>query len=103
MKLCLVMISSFALLTGCETLSLAPSRFTTENIMKTHQGMSSDDVLKMYGTPKSVSQAVCGSDTGKAWTCTTWEYGEYGSDRATFTFSGKAETKTLNDFKIDRN
>lgn len=101
---CTLMIAVGLLLSACETLSTAtstlPNAFTTENIMKTQQGMSSEEILKMYGTPKSVSQAVCGDK--KPWTCTTWEYGEFPYDRATFTFSGNAENKTLNDFKIER-
>ncbi len=89
-------------LSACATLSTStlPSSFTTENIMKVHQGMGSDEILKMFGTPKSVSQAVCGGE--RAWTCTTWEYGEFPYDRATFTFSGNTEKKVLNDFKVDR-
>ncbi len=94
-------------LSGCanfatSTLSTSalPSSFTTENIMKVHQGMNSDEILNMFGPPKSVSQAVCG---GKSpWTCTTWEYGKFPYDRATFTFSGNTEKKTLNDFKVER-
>ncbi len=29
--------------------------------MITHIGMTSDEVLKLYGKPKSISQSVCGS------------------------------------------
>lgn len=91
-------------LSACATMtSTLPSSFTTENIMKVHQGMSSDEIVKMFGTPKSVSQSVCGSDTGKAWTCTTWEYGAFPYDQASFTFSGdNAKSLTLNNFKVDR-
>nr|WP_295900316.1 hypothetical protein [uncultured Bdellovibrio sp.] len=86
-------------LSACSTL---PISFTTENVMKVHQGMPADEILKMFGKPRSISQAVCGSNTGHPWTCTTWKYGEY-PDTATFTFSGdKQESMVLNDFTVDR-
>ncbi len=71
--------------------------------MKVHQGMSSNEILNMFGKPKSVSQAICGSATPKPWTCTTWEYGEFPYDTASFTFSGdNPNSLILNDFKVDR-
>lgn len=95
---CVFMLIGF--LTACSTL---PTSFTTDNIMKVHQGMSSDEIIKMFGKPKSVSQAVCGGDTGHTWTCTTWEYGEFPYDRASFTFSGDGpDALVLNNFKVDR-
>ncbi len=101
----ILLAGAMGLFGGCATLSTSalPSSFTTENIMKVHQGMSSSEILKMFGTPKSVGQAVCGADTGRAWTCTTWEYGEFPYDRASFTFGGDNPTSLiLNNFKIDR-
>jgi len=91
-------------LSACSTLSTSklPSSFTTENIMKVHQGMSSDEILKMFGTPKNVSEAFCGADDSHSWTCTTWEYGEFPYDRASFTFSGETAVKVLSNFKVDR-
>jgi hypothetical protein len=94
-----LLIASVALLMGCSTL---PSSFSTENVMKIHQGMSSDEILAMFGKPKSVSAAVCGSATGAPWNCTTWECGEFPYDRASFTFSGDHGSLRLNDFKVDR-
>lgn len=77
--------------------------FSSENIMKVHQGMSSKEILKMFGQPKNVSQSVCGGSTKSAWSCTTWEYGQFGSDRASFTFSGNSPNSLiLNNFSIDR-
>ena len=85
---------------GCTTL---PRTFNTENIMRVHQGMSSQEVLDLFGEPKSVRQAVCGAAAGKPWTCTTWSYGAVSQDRATFTFSGDGpDSLVLNDFRIDR-
>jgi hypothetical protein len=90
---------AIAALTGCSTL---PSAFSTENIMKIHQGMSSDEIQAMFGNPKSIRSDVCGAATGNPWNCTTWEYGEFPYDRATFTFSGERGSYVLNNFKIDR-
>ena len=82
--------------------SALPASFTTENILKIHQGMSSDEILALFGEPKSVSSAVCGGLTGASWTCTTWKYGEFPYDRASFTFSGNHGSYILNSFDIDR-
>jgi hypothetical protein len=75
--------------------------FTTENIMKVHQGMGSNEILEMFGAPKNVSQSVCGGAVGRPWNCTTWEYRGFLSDsRARFTFSGKSGSLILNDFDV---
>ena len=80
----------------------ATSTFTTENIMKIHQGMASKKILEMFGAPKNVSQSVCGASVGKPWACTTWEYGEFPYDWAVFTFSGGSGSLVLNTFEVHR-
>lgn len=92
------MVCSF-LLTSCTTL---PSSFTTENIMKTHPGMSSDEIIELYEKPKSIRTTTCGSKTDNPWSCTIWEYGEFPYDRATFYFSGEYGSYILNNFDIER-
>lgn len=84
---------------GCATL---PTSFTTDNVMNVYQGMASEKILEMFGTPKNVSQAVCGASTGKPWTCTTWEYGEFPYDRASFTFASDTGSLILNNFEVHR-
>jgi len=84
---------------GCVTL---PTSFTTANVMSVREGMASDEILKIFGTPKNVSTAVCGSSTGNPWTCVTWEYGEFPYDRAKFTFNSKYGHAVLNDFEVRR-
>jgi hypothetical protein len=78
-----------------------PPSTNTENILKIHAGMTSDKILEMFGPPKSVRQSVCGGAVGKPWTCTTWEYGEYG-ELASFTFSGDRGSLILNNFDVHR-
>jgi hypothetical protein len=77
-------------------------RFTTENIMKVHAGMSSNKILEMFGAPKNVSQSVCGASVGRPWTCTTWEYGEVPYDWASFTFAGDSGSLILNNFNVHK-
>ncbi len=67
--------------------------------VKTH--MSSDEIIKMFGQPEDVRSAICGGKTEK-WSCTFWEYGEYGSGNATFTFYDKDGKLYLNSYDIDR-
>jgi hypothetical protein len=87
------------LLISCSTL---PTSFSTENIMKTRPGMTSDEILAMYGEPKSIKNTTCGSATDNPWSCTIWEYGEFPYDRATFYFSGEHGSYILNNFDIER-
>ncbi len=79
-----------------------PKSFTTENVMTVHQGIDSDEILTLFGTPRNVSQSVCGAATGRPWTCTTWEYGEFPNDRASFTFAEDGGTLILNNFDVQR-
>lgn len=84
-------------LSSCSTL---PTTFTTENIMKVHQGMNSDEVRDLFGDPMNVNIDVCGRPPNQ-WTCTTWKYGDSGYDSASFTFSGKHNALKLNSFNVD--
>lgn len=108
MKFCLL-IATIIILSSCAEFKNSshaglPDSFTSENVMKIHQGMSSGEILKTFGAPKNVSQAICGTSTGHPWTCTTWEYGGAYKDRASFTFAGdNPESLILNNFKVDRN
>ena len=87
----------------CLFLIVSCSSFTTEKIMKVHQGMSSTKILELFGEPNSIRQSVCGSNTGKPWNCTTWEYGSSYQDKASFTFSGdSSDSLILNNFEIER-
>lgn len=91
-------------LSSCATLpgtSALPETFTTENIMKVHQGMSSDKILTLFGKPKNFSVRICGRSSNQ-WTCTTWEYGDSPYDSASFTFSGEHNSLKLNNFNVDR-
>ena len=78
------------------------SRFTSENVLKVHQGMSSNKILEMFGAPRNVSQAVCGASVGKPWACTTWEYGDVPYEWASFTFAGRSGSLILNSFDVHR-
>ena len=64
--------------------------------------MSSDEILKLFGEPKSVRSSVCGGLVGDSWRCTTWEYGDFPYDNAKFTFSGEHGSYKLNGFDIKR-
>ncbi|MBI1302051.1 MAG: hypothetical protein GC137_10440 [Alphaproteobacteria bacterium] len=93
----LCLVSFF--LSSCSTL---PASFSSENVMKIQQGMSSDEILEMFGEPKSVSVQTCGTSTPNPWSCTTWEYGQYGYHYASFTFAGNPGALLLNNYKVDR-
>lgn len=92
-------LNNFDIDRGGESL---PASFTTENILKVHQGMRSEKILKIFGLPKSVSQTVCGAKTDSTWNCTTWKYGDFPYASASFTFSGEHGSLILNNFKVDK-
>ena len=103
----LVLIAGFVVtLCGCETLSIQsaslPNVFTPEKVMSVHQGLPSSEVLAMFGSPRNVRQAVCGGSTGREWNCTTWEYGEFPYDRASFTFGADGGFLVLNNFEVHK-
>jgi hypothetical protein len=89
-------------LTGCTTTQEMPLSVNTENIMKIHEGMASNRILEMFGTPNNVRQSVCGAAVGRPWTCTTWEYGEAPYEWASFTFSGGSGALILNSYEVQR-
>lgn len=88
-----------SILSACSTL---PSTFTAENMIKTHPGMSSDEILEMYGKPKSIKNTTCGSSMDNLSSCTIWKYGESLYDQATFYFSGSHGSYILNSFDIEK-
>ena len=79
-----------------------PTAFTTETVLRVRQGIGSEEILRLFGLPGSVRQAVCGTATGSPWTCTTWEYGEFPYDRASFTFASRDGFLVLNNFDVQR-
>lgn len=81
--------------------SALPASFSTQNIMTVHQGMRSEDILELFGEPNSIKTAVCGAGSSQ-WNCTTWEYGDFPYDRASFTFSGSHGALILNNFSVER-
>jgi hypothetical protein len=98
----LISLSSCAELSETEhVISKLPASFTSGNIMRVHQGMTANEILRMFGEPKSIATNVCGR-APRQWNCTTWEYGEFPYEYANFTFSGKSNSLVLNNFDISR-
>ena len=73
-----VSIISLLLLSGCYA-----SKFTSDNQMKLKPGMTSTEVIEIFGKPIKIDATTCGSATANPWTCIIWYYGEY-SPRLTF-------------------
>ena len=71
-------------------------KFTVDKLMTVHQGMSSDEILELFGKPESIDISVCGKDP-KQWTCTTWEYRDFiFGKEIEFVFSGSPNALKLN-------
>jgi hypothetical protein len=98
-----ITVLAAATLTGCAMMvAEMTTPFTTENIMQVHAGMSSESVLKLFGPPRDVSFASCGAAVGKPWNCTTWDYKDEASNRASLTFASRDGGLVLNDYHIYR-
>jgi hypothetical protein len=67
-----VLILSLLLLSSCYT-----SRFTPDNALKLKVGMTSAEVVAIFGKPKKTSAMTCGSSTSRPWSCILWYYGDY--------------------------
>lgn len=85
-------------MSSCSTL---PTMFTNESLMKVHQGMSSDEILALFGQPQDIDIRVCGMPPSQ-WTCTTWGYEVFPEGNARFTFAGEPDSLILNNFDVDR-
>ena len=67
-----VSILSLLLLSSCYT-----SRFTSDNAMKLKVGMTSSEVVAIFGKPMKTSAMTCGSGTPNPWSCIIWHYGDF--------------------------
>jgi hypothetical protein len=45
--------------------------------MKLKVGMTSNEVIEIFGKPMKTGANTCGSSTSKPWTCIIWYYGDY--------------------------
>jgi hypothetical protein len=82
-------IISLLLLSSCYA-----SKFTIDNQMKLKVGMTSTEVIEIFGKPRKISAAVCGTGTG-LWNCITWYYGE-----RSLTFSDRGGVLYLNNWDM---
>ena len=85
-----------------EAQSTLPRGFTTENIMKVRAGMTSGEIVQLFGNPKSISSTTCGAGAGKPWQCIIWRYGEFAYQSASFYFNREGDTLYLSSFDINR-
>lgn len=71
-------------LNGCATSFRQENitNFTQENILKLRPGMSSEEVIAIFGMPIKTEAATCGQAFGKPWLCITWYY-----DRTDFLYA----------------
>lgn len=97
---------------GCATAGLQsrhPS-FTADRVLALKIGMTTDEVVAVFGRPDRTRVMTCGSQTPSPWQCLIWEYdmgphprGRYQSisntNRLTFSVDGNAPR--LNNWDID--
>lgn len=81
--------------------SIQSNNFTTENIMKVRQGMSSEQILELFGEPSDVSVSQCVVEI-YILPCTEWVYKNDILQRAIFVFANVDEGLLLTEFDVDR-
>jgi hypothetical protein len=52
------------------------SKFTSDNVMKLKIGMTSSEVINIFGKPLKTSATTCGASTSNPWPCIVWFYGD---------------------------
>ncbi len=101
-------MSHFFYRVGATFLALAlsgcASPFTPEAMERLRIGMPANEVREMFGAPKEVRTAVCGTATaGGGWVCETWKYQDPITDKVSdFTFSVNRDLKLLNSWNVKR-
>lgn len=70
-------IISLLLLSSCYASQFTPaSKFTSNNVIKLKVGMTSSEVVAIFGKPMKTSAMTCGSATSNPWSCVIWFYGD---------------------------
>ena len=71
--------------------------FSRENIVKLRVGMTSEEVVQIFGLPLKTEADVCGETTASPWTCITWWYNSKSLAQSTrMVFEVHNETLYLN-------
>lgn len=77
------------MLFSCVTTSKVSSNvgFTQENIIKIRQGMTSEEVIQLFGLPVATEAEMMGLGTSRPWPAIQWYYNKYDRYSRRFTFS----------------
>ena len=105
MLLCILMTSCSYALKGANT------TFTSTNVMKLRIGMTTTEVVALFGAPDRIERSTCGGKTPSGpWPCIMWEYDveqSYDGGLATMktntvTFDANFDPPKLNNWTIER-
>jgi hypothetical protein len=66
-----VSVISLLLLSSCYA-----AKFTPDNQLKLKPGMTSTEVMGIFGKPMKTSATTCGASTSNPWPCIVWYYGD---------------------------
>lgn len=89
---------------GCATVSRVGRRhpeFTADRVLGLSVGLTTDEVIALFGRPDRPQATTCGSKSGSPWQCLIWEYdfGSYKTNR--LYFSMDFSPPRLNNWDID--
>ena len=89
----------------------ANNTFTGANVMGLKVGLTTDEIVSVFGKPTRVKSLTCGGATQRGeWSCLIWEYDVEESydgfittkKTNTFRFNGEFNPPRLNDWQIEK-
>lgn len=73
---------------SCVTTSKVDSNvgFTSENIIKIKKGMTSFEIIQLFGNPVGTETTLMGAETSKPWQAIEWHYDKSNRYKRVFAF-----------------
>ena len=108
----LLAVGGLLLQAGCATTGFGARHpaFTADRVLGLQTGMTTDQVISLFGRPDRTRVMTCGTKTDSPWQCLMWEYdmGQHPQGRYRhsnninrFTFYAELSPPRLNNWTID--
>ena len=108
----LVALGALTTQAGCATLRhpVRHPEFTSDRVLGLRVGLTTDEVIALFGQPDRTEATTCGSQSGSPWQCLIWEWDlgpnkkgrhEYSSNINRLYFSMDLSPPRLNNWSVD--
>lgn len=105
-------LAVLALQVGCATVGLTTRHpaFTADKVLGLKVGLTTDQVVSLFGNPDRTQGTTCGTQTPSPWQCLIWEYDlgphprgrfQHSSNINRMYFSAEENPPRLNSWNID--